>query len=372
MQPKQHISLIQITCSIALIFAHVIPLSAQVHLVLRDMTKIETRSIEITPEWIATENGRRLGWEEVLFANGLTASQQSEFNTFLNEIGWPLFKIRHRLSNRDWRSLPEISEPLAEKIAGKFAGSNQQTAYLVRLACCRGKLALHHRVDSLRWFIKLCELNRLSSVEIGLDKNCDFTKQERKDFFTEQILPIWFDGPAAKELIGELQLNLKQLNSLPDGLLIYAGSLYSSIGDFDSAKLVLNEMSNRENELVKSWLPIIRAMSGQDSKISRAGRLVNSYQQLKGPLRAVANYVVASRRRETTDDNDVAVLDLLFIPANFSRRYPSLSAAALSLAADISEETGKFEEAEIIREDLRSNYKDTFHENESRSVKRNF
>ena len=337
---------------------------SQVTIVLCDMTKIDTPAVNITPNFIEIKNGQTLRWDRVLSVSGLKSEQDTKFNSYLNEIGLPLFRIKHRLKNGNLKSLSEITDPLVINLSQQKIELDVQANYLISLAKCRESISQHRRVNALNWFIKMCRLKKNSATEITKIGNCDFSDSELALFFTEAILPIWFDKSSVTQVVDQLNVDFGKLKDLPDGLLIYMASLYSTLEQLDKAKIIFAELSNRKSDLVKLWLPIIKAQSSLYSN-GPMSELTKSYQTLTGTTRAVANFLVASRNTVNPDDYDIAVLNLLYIPANFSKKYPTLAAAALKLAADISEKSGKLKEAKMIRSDLRSNYKNTFHGIES-------
>ncbi len=335
---------------------------AQVRIILRNLDTIESPEVTIHDEFLELPKNRIFTWDRVFAANGLRPNQQSKFETIVQELGTPLYRIRHRLNIKDYFALADVAEPLFKKYMNRAA--NKSDAYnhmLVCLGCCRGRLARGHRASALVPFLRLCELSRkFPETRLELTTG-NYTSTELTQSFTDGLVPIWFDKRRAHQALAQIEVSQNELRSQVDGVLIYLASLWAFNGNESKAKLAIDELENRSTELVQKWLPIVLAQIGNEGNSTSSNKLRLGYRSMSGAPRAVANFLVATQRTSNQDDNDQAILDLLYIPANFADQLPSLSAAALHLAANISEASGGPNEAAALRTELREKFPDTFH-----------
>ena len=339
-----------------LIAAHPAWTNAQVQLVLRDLATVTTTSLDIQEFYIELDGGKKYYWDEVLHSSGLSENDQNIFDHRVNTFGLPLYRIRHRLTIGDWTSLSEIIDEFVQLIGTQPAKRlDERTSYLLKLAKLRARLADGNREESLVLFFELCQID-LGDSSIRKDFHSgDFSNEEIDTGFTTQILPIWFDEFTSRGVLNEIGAQELNPADLPDGKLIYLSSLHAAAGNQDHAKKFNEELSTRDSSLVQVWLPIVQAQSNPTSEDTQLSQV---YRKMTGPPRAVANFVVAMENTDKPDGYDLAVLDLLFIHANYGKQFPTISSHALKLAADISEKAGNLEEANIIRSDLVENYGD--------------
>ena len=334
-------------------------------LILRDLSVIETDSIIFDKDRITVSGNNHFGWDEVLTTT-LAESENARFKQLVDSKGLPLYRIRHRLQIGDWASIGEIAEPLLEQIANQPATeANVRNQFLIYLGSFRARVAKGKRAASIIPLIALLEIRKHFTKTDSALSAVSLNSKEFDDEFVNSLLPIWFDAKAAKQVVSQLNPQMKQnLDQMSDGRLIYFASLSVAATKYDEADDFLTRLKNRKSNLAMKWHPIMA--SYRELKSGAAGAALNElevvHKNLDGSARAVANFLVAAQYSSGKNDSDVAVLDLLQIPANFSTEFPALSAAALSLAAEITENAGRLDESKIIRSELSERFGNTYHD----------
>jgi hypothetical protein len=84
-------------------------------------------------------------------------------------------------------------------------------------------------------------------------------------------------------------------------------------------------------------------------------------EELPIDAKPIAQYLVNAWRGREVQDADLAVLELLRIPAVHGNRQANLSAAALHEAALILKKSGRAEESAILMRELIERYPNTYH-----------
>ncbi len=339
-------------------------------LIFRDLSILETETLTFDSDGVVAD-GKFHGWDQIQ-SSQLSDNRQAEFDRLLRDIGIPLFRIRHRLANRDWHSLPEVAEPLyAARSKTELTDANRRNSYLICLAVYRGRMAAGKRAEVLLPFIEACEASSTTgsaeiSVVIPQISGADLNPDEIENRFTTDLLPIWFDRAEARRNFAMLSRKIggvDEFKQASDGELIYLASLSIAAGKSGIAKASLDELSSRSSTLATSWQPILQTeQEVDDRKIGPAtNALKKTYGSMNGPQRALANYLMALQAGDNPDDFDGAVLDLLYIPANHGVDQPALAAAALHRAAEIATASERFDEAGIFKSELLNRYQNTYH-----------
>ena len=337
---------------------------SQTTLVLRDLSTVETRQLSFDQEKVATAEGKTYGWDQVLQTKLQNGSRQQQFERYVRESGLPLFQMRHRLSTQDYLSLGEVVEPLQSALAAEKPNeSNSRRHYLIHLAAFRNDLATGHRADALLSFLELCRIHKRFPAASKDFAAFDLSPDELEQGFTIHLLPIFFDQEAAVRVSSQIKNNtIRGLGNANIGKQLYVVALLIAAGETDSAKTKLRQLSSRSSKLVLRWRPQFRVQLeiAERQNGAATSQLKREYKSLRGPERALSNYLIAKQSLQRQEDYDLAILELLYIPANHDN-LPNLSAAALHEAARISRLAGHNQEADTIRGQLLNRYPATYH-----------
>lgn len=338
---------------------------AQFKIVLRSLREIESTKFEFDPIRIESSDGKSFYWDEI-FSGSVAADQQQQFDAWLNEIGLPLFRARHRVLIGDFDSLAEIADGLHEKYAGMDATNRN----------CRCKFIMHLSKFCHRWStaqreqaaVELIGLSRLVAAFAQELKSAaiptSLTMAELEQCNAVMLVPVWFDQDQARLAVEQIQSQFgNDLSSWPDGQLIYITSLGIAAG---SAWVNdgLSELGGRSSAMTNSWLPLLLAYAeianGQpDRAISKLQNEVK--KKSTGAQRAVAQYLLGMATASLNRSTDNAMLQLLYVPAVHGQQMPHLSAAALFEASQLAQRAGHVAESEALQAELKIRYPRSYH-----------
>ena len=334
-------------------------ISARESLVLRDLSVIETQTITFDQYQVKTADGKTFGWDQV-FQSSLKDSDAERFDRFVKEQGVPLFRLRHKLSIGEFAGLGSLAEPMFEATRSEpLSQANSRQHYLVALAAFQGRKANGQRERSLIPLLDLCAIHR-QYPDIGQEfGSANVPDSELLVHFSDRLVPIWFDKQAATQTLRQILSSERQRS---EGLDLYIASLQIATGALDDAKRRLDAMSSRRSGLAKRWLPLVQAelQLARGQNVSIAKPIVANHRKMTGSSRALANFLVGMQFSKTKDRYDQAVLELLYIPANFGEQLPGLSAAALYEASQISSRGNRVSESGILRDQLRKQFPNSY------------
>ena len=138
----------------ALVFAS--PVEGQV--VLRNLSVLPAGIDTFDDDQIRLTDGQVLGWDQILQAN-VAAEQQSEFDRRIQDVGLPLFRIRHRLQLNDVGSLNGLVEPAFQQVRQRDSTSvSARHDFLVSLGAMKSRLFQGRRLEAVEPFVRACEL----------------------------------------------------------------------------------------------------------------------------------------------------------------------------------------------------------------------
>lgn len=345
------------------------PPSTQAQIVLRDLSIIRDKTVvDFDQDNVELSDGSSLEWDQILQAN-VGPEQQAQFDQNISEIGLPLFRLKSRIKLQDWAGAGEIAEPLVDELENP---SNQDFAYLVHLVSMKSRLIRGDRAGALWNFLQAAELQPQCSPAIQkIVANGKLKDSEIANYFSNEILPIWFDLDRAKDISDRLNKHLLSDSQMKSGPIVYLASMQLALGQRDRADALIRQLDGRKE--LAPWQMILRSrlawLSGDSMK---SQTILNQNAAGMSPgASAVADYyrgthVLTSREPsqpgDATDiERSAAMLTLIRVPANFGGVYPHLSAAALFQAAEIAKVRGLEKESKILTAELTRRYPRTFH-----------
>ncbi len=325
---------------------------AQSTIVLRDLTLVEYVDITaMNVAGLAAADGRHFSWDEILRGD-VPGERQAEFDTWLRDVGEPLFRIRQRLATGDDATL----QPWADRLAmvAEPLEPNGETLYLARCAQMRHLLNAGKRESAVLPLLGILALRQRNPAMSPLDEKTGL--QFTESGICEELLPVWFDAVAAAE-------TCKQLPASTPGecaaAIVYRTTLAIAAGkpwtaadvetvDDDwrtvysaQSALFANNPGQVAVELNPAW---------HEGDADRHA-IVLYYSGLAGKELALAN---------TDSDGDRSwMLTLLEIPARYEDRFEELAAAAIFAVVEAPESGGEAG-FEALRDELGTRYRHTF------------
>ena len=334
---------------------------AQNTVVLRDLTVVRGEVASLDKKGLRFSDGRELDWDQVLKTN-LPAVQQQAIEEFIESVGLRLFRARQRLASQDGYSLYEVAEPLFQRLEAEPDSFSDRAQYIISLATMRGRLSTQRRSAAVMPFLRACEVRKRSNVRPAELSGLDLTDTEISATLTTEILPVWFDEQALPAAIDQLQTALKpDLHDNPTGNIYYLASMLLHRQDVERARTLVEEIDRRN--LKDGWQQLLDAqfLIASGRNFEGVARLQKEMESFSDDLRAAANYVVGVEQGKDKNDADLAVLNLLRIPALHSTKLNALSAAAIYEAINILHKNGQTGEALTLRKELLDRYANTYH-----------
>ncbi len=304
--------------------------SADDRIVLRNTQVITGKTVvSFDPDGVRLSGNppQVLGWDEI--ESGRVAVDQARFNATLKQLGDPLFRIRRRLNDGDYRDLVEPSEA----VFPQFAARRSPTAYMVVQALMWGRLAEGRRESALEPYLLAQEILRASP------RAATGVPGERKLAFdpttglSPDLLPIWFDRDAAKAALPGVVKTLEGLKPpVPPGLWLYAGTLAMTAGDSVAADRLLGQVKS-DTRAIRELLQIAAAqremLDGQPG--ASVASLKREAKQAAFVNKPLAHYWLGLAGAASADETRMreGVLELLHLPALYGQSHPELAAAGL-------------------------------------------
>ena len=346
-------------------------------IVLRDLQVISDKKvITFSEDGVQVEGGRVITWDEIERAK-VAPEQQEAFDRMLADLGDHLYRIRRRLEDGDYKSLPPsgdggkpdgdykslLSE--SEAVYPRYIGRRSKTAYMVFQGLMWARLEAGRREEAVEPFLDCYEYLRA----VG-SARADLPGKRRLAFeldtgMTPEIVPVWFDPKAAEAAMPKVYEAVKRLKKpLPEAARIYYGTLALTAGKEETAMKVLGGIQGDR--------PVIAQL--RDIALAQrevlAGKPGEAVQRLEGSLasmdpsnRPLATYwlgmaKVASDQPATRREG---VLQLLYLPALYGKTSPDLAGAGLyqsiKTLAELKDPAG----SSSLRRELLARYGQTLH-----------
>lgn len=329
-------------------------------IVLRDMTMLEDQVSSFDIDGVALQNGRRLLWSEI-HRGSLGPERQAEFDRMLKEMGLPMLRLQTRVANQDFENVSE----LAEQLLRSNDSLTSHTARFATAAWCRGELALHRRESAAVALLTLLRIEQSLTERSGEFPFGSLPLEiDSETWICNDLLPIWFDQPAAKEAFARVQSEGLWNEKSGETAMIYAISLAIAAEHPEVSTML--EAAVRLDSLADSpWLKILRAQQSiQQKQFAEVGAtLTGAPREIKQANQALILYYkgLAGLEDASPEAQQRAMLDLLAIPATVGDRFPELAAAALDRVIGSGALDHHPASVDSLRRELIRQYPNTFH-----------
>jgi hypothetical protein len=330
-------------------------------IILRNLDVISDKSVVgFDVDGVRMDDATVITWDEI--ERGRTSpAQQAEFDQLLARLGTPLYRIRQRLSVGDYRGLFEEAEALYPA----YAGRSSQTAYMVGQALMWARLAAGQREAAVEPYLRCYTwLRTVEAAKIDLpgSRRLRFDPQTG---MCPDLLPIWFDGDAAQAALpGVLAAISEMPPPRPESTRVYYGTLALAAGQVDRGHAVLQGIEGQHPLLaelrtiaaaqheLQTGRPgaAITALAAQADSVSAANRPLVLY--CLGMAKLAGDDAVVQRD---------GILQLLHLPALYSRQAPDLAAAALYHSMRVFAAWDDADAQLALRRELIEQYSQTYH-----------
>jgi hypothetical protein len=339
-------------------------------IVLRDLTILNDRTVaDFDPDGVRLDNGTTLGWDEIEKAK-IAPQRQAEFDRLLGELGDPLYRIRRRLTDGDYRSLL----PHAEAVVDHYLDRESATAYMVLQALMWGRLAAGQRELALAAYLRCLEfLRRWPDKQDSLPGSRRL-RFDRRTGTSPELLPVWFDREAARRALPEVRTAAGRMRApRPEGVYLYVATLALTADDRSFADRVLG-VAQFSDSRMRELRELVRAqtevLSGDPS--AAVGQLTGSWQEISETNQPLAIYWLG-RAEIASQDADVrsqGLLHLLRIAALHGEEDSELAGAALYHCWQTLMEMQDSRGSVAVRRELLDRYGHTHFAEEARSSAR--
>lgn len=325
-------------------------------LILRDLTILRDRTVvRFDEDGVRLDDDALITWDRIERGT-IAADRQADFDRLLAELGRPLFRLRLRLKTGDDAGLSEFAEPLAARYAERSGAS----AYLVRRALMKGRIAAGRREAAVAPY-----LSCLAAVWNDPSGQADLPPEQRLDYepatgATAELAPVWFDAEAARSALPDVRRAAAQTpEPRPEAMRIYFATLAAAAGDTALAERAAGGLGAGV-EAIDDWretlavaLDVKRAADGPAFQ-----RLEARLDRWSPACRPAAAYWtgLALLHAESPDRRLDGVLRLLRLPALDGVRHPELAAAALAAAAAELARQNDAAGAAALRRELANRY----------------
>ncbi|MEM9412130.1 MAG: hypothetical protein AAGA30_13520, partial [Planctomycetota bacterium] len=182
--------------------------------------------------------------------------------------------------------------------------------------------------------------------------------------FSAKLLPIWFDCDEFDRLVKTFDQEYQELNGLTDGELIYLTTIYSSTNHVEKKLRYWKQIATRNSALVQNWLPIVEYMVFHTGKNNGVLSLQKKQPSLGNIQQSIAGFLIAKDSTANLDNRVLLVLELLSLCTNYEYQYPEFAAASLFQAIRILDSSNlekQKQEALVLKSELHSKFKTTYH-----------
>tara|TARA_Y100001934_G_scaffold280739_1_gene388240 strand:- start:10815 stop:11990 length:1176 start_codon:yes stop_codon:yes gene_type:complete len=304
--------------------------SAQDFLRLRDgktLTGISVRAVTVDGVYLTTD--ARISWGQIQ-SGGVNADHREKFDKYLKGLSEPLYLIGQRLRVRDDSSLTEIIGQVDETISLESG----PTAMLINTASFWGLVASGRREEAALPLLT-CYLLSQSTEAIGADVPEGRAIQfDTATGFSADLLPIWHDSKAAKQVLPKLNEMLSKLDVVPESTFIMYSTLALAARQHEEADRILKQFSPTR-DLTKNIASAIRLqrayLLGDDSGLQLVNAVEPTIRSMEIPSQIIANYWSGLVLLKSTNDLDQqkAMLHLITVAGKHGQRYPQLAASSL-------------------------------------------
>ena len=304
--------------------------SAQDFLRLRDgktLTGISVRAVTVDGVYLTTD--ARISWGQIQ-SGGVNEDHREKFDKYLKGLSEPLYLIGQRLRVRDDSSLTEIMGQVDETISLESG----PTAMLIHTASFWGLIANGRREEAAIPLLR-CYLLSQSAEAIGADVPEGRAIQfDTATGFSADLLPVWHDSKAAKQVLPELNEMLSKLDVIPESTFIMYSTLALAARQHEEADRILQQLSTTR-DITKNMASAVRLqrayLLGDESGLQLVNALEPSIRSMEIPSQIIANYWSGLVLLKSTNDLDQqkAMVHLITVAGKHGQRYPQLAASSL-------------------------------------------
>lgn len=347
---------------LALLFITLVvaPASAQHRLLLRDTTLVTGSIRSVNPDGVTLQQegaAKTYGWDEI--DSGI-APDQKKFDSYLREIGDPLFRVRQRLKAGDYL---EMSAP-AEKLFPLFVERSSGVAEAVSFATHLARDARHRREMALEPLLACLAMRsragHATEPRFAAANNRKLTLDAIG--LVREFPPVFFDETAAREALASYGNRLRQWpGGKPTlGARIYVASLANCAGDFAAALEI--EKSLADQPAVAEWRTLLAAQREirQGAPRGAVEAMRAKLDTLHEPARMVGIYFSGLAGLKATPAGREPVISFLSLPARYGTTSPELAAAGLYHAALSLEKESDSRAALAVRKELLTRFSATY------------
>ena len=352
--------------------------AAAQRIVLRNLQIINNKKVlHFDEDGIRLEGGRVVTWDEVERAS-VAADQQEAFDRMLSELGDHLYRIRRRLENGDYKSLPpatDDSQPATdyksllsecEAVYPRYIGRRSKTAYMVFQGLMWARLEAGRRAAAVEPYLDCYDyLRAVGEAQVTLPGRRRL-KFDRETGMTPEIVPVWFDARAAAAALPRVLEAIKRLKKpLCEASRIYYGTLALAAGQKETAVKVLRGIDDRRPDMAHLRdIALAQAEVSAARPAEAAKQLENMMQAGLEPVsRALAIYWLGMAKvaAAAPESRREGILDLLTLPALYGKTYPDLAAAGLYQSSKTLAELKDDDGSRNVRSELLSRYGQTYY-----------
>ncbi len=355
-------------------------------IILRNLQILDNKTVKSFDEdGVILDGFRLITWDEIERGQ-VDPDRQEAFDRMLAELGDPLYRIRRRLEDGDYKSIPPATDDAgaperateyksllteSEAVYPRYQGRTSKTAYMVFQGLMWARLEAGRRAEALQpYFDSYAYLRKVG--EAGATLPGDRRLQvDMETGLTQEIAPVWFDDGAARKAMPKVLAAVGRIGKpLPDGARIYYATLALAAGDEKAADQALEGLKP-DRPAIAQLLDVVEAQReverGQPGPAVE--RLQRNLHDLAPEVRPLAFYWTGMAGIASDDlrKRREGALNLLHLPALFGKGHPELAAAGLYHAMKTLSDANDPIGAAGVRRELLGRYSQTYFAAELRS-----
>jgi hypothetical protein len=347
-----------------LLITILVGLSAQAaiadRITLRNLKIIDgPKVVSFDEDGVRLDDNRIVGWYDIEKAT-VADDQQAQFDRMLKELGLPLFRIRRRMRDGDYKDLARH----VEAVYPRYMNRKSPTAYMVMQGTMWSRIALGQREAAVEPYCRCFQYLRSHPDANNLLPGVRRLKYDPKTGLCESLAPVWFDVGAAKSALQDVYKSISAMSRpRPQGAYVYFATMALAAGDVAKAELGLAAIKSDSGPIDE-----LRAIVAVQKELL-TGKPGAAAQALDARLADIspANQPLAlywlGRVKLVSPDADTkksGLVQLLRIPALYGNQVPEISAAALSYGVDVLKQFDDARGSVALRNELLVRYGQTY------------
>lgn len=335
------------------------------HLVLRNLNWLDNiRVTGFDEDGVRLEDGRQWTWDKIA-SGGVAPDQQAEFDAFQKRLSLPLYRLQWRLQLEDDSDLLTCTEPLLETYSDRMS----LTAAMVWYGEFRGRLAQGQRAAAVQPLLKIDSILQSGDVNSAalatvLSRDDQRPWLDPESGVCTQMLPVWFNADEAKTQWEFVYNDYLAIQAPSTTATLYVASLATAADHAQVATQLLQKLE-QPTPGQRQWSNLIRLEVERPEAGSqeRMSQLTTDIQGYSRPLQVVGYYTLGRARLAMDQDSSIqkGQLELLRIPAVLKDVAEQVSGDAISQVAASLEANDHPREANILWNELKTNYPQSWH-----------